>query len=517
MANILTRLFGAAAKKTSGGENQSTIPIPVKALPNSSITTPTYIGSARQAKIANSAQNPTSVDRNSFARNSSTLNATIANLVRTSPELSQSIASKLALALSPTTTAIALNINDQTVNPEATLFVQSLILRLNTQSPDPTGFQRSTDLRSTSSQLLMDLLRFGAMAAELVLDKGRKPSLIKPFSSESIVWTTSTDLKSSTPSIKTKDKTGQTVDTILDFATIFYSVSSQDNATAYAESPIIAAIQPILWSYEFSDSLRRAATKNLLQRLLITINSEKWMQRLPLEVQADASKMSEAITQTISSIESQINGLSPEDALVIFDNLEADTISDSNRSEDRSIEVLEKLINGQISAGSRTLPSIIGKGESSSAASTESQLFLKAIATIQTELNTLFSRIFTLCARLYGFDVAVNFSFEEPNLRPSLELESFKSVRQARILDQLSLGLISDIEASIMLTGTVPPAGYKDLAGTYFKIGPVDTAQNDYSNTSATASGKPNATQTEKDSNPDTPTGVPGKNSPSKK
>lgn len=514
MANLLYRLFGAIIQKTSGGVVPAPpTPIPTKALPNSSITTPTYVGSARQAKIANTLQNPTSVDRNSFARNSSSLNATIANLVRTSPELSQSIASKLALALSSTTTAIAYNLTDQTINSEATLFVQSLILRLNTQSPDPTGFQRSTDLRSTSSQLLMDLLRFGAMAAELVLDKGRKPIYVKPFSSESIVWTTSKDLKSSVPSIKTKDKAGQTVDIILDFATIFYSASAQDNATAYAESPIIAAIQPILWSYEFSDSLRRAATKNLLQRLKITINSEKWMQRLPLEVQADASKMSEAIAQTISSIESQINGLSPEDALVIFDNLEADTIADANRSEDRSIEVLDALINGQIAAGSRTLPSIIGKGESSSAASTESQLFLKAVSTIQIELNILFSRIFTLCARLYGFDVGVVFAFEEPNLRPSLELESFKTVRQARLLDQLSLGLISDVEASILLTNTVPPAGYKNVSGTYFRVGPVDTAQNDYSNTSATTSSKPDSTKTQKDTNPDTPTGVPGRNS----
>jgi len=75
------------------------------------------------------------------------------------------------------------------------------------------------------------------------------------------------------------------------------------------------------------------------------------------------------------------------------------------------------------------------------------------------------------------------------------------------------LGLISDIEASIVLTGSLPPAGYKSLAGTYFKVGPVDTKQNDYSNTSATADGKTDSTQTTKDSAPNTPTGVPGRNS----
>ena len=42
------------------------------------------------------------------------------------------------------------------------------------------------------------------------------------------------------------------------------------------------------------------------------------------------------------------------------------------------------------------------------------------------------------------------------------------------VLEQLSLGLISDEEACLRLTGKLPPAGYKPLSGTFFKAGATD-------------------------------------------
>jgi len=61
-------------------------------------------------------------------------------------------------------------------------------------------------------------------------------------------------------------------------------------------------------------------------------------------------------------------------------------------------------------------------------------------------------------------------------LRPDLELEAFKSMRQSRILEQLSIGAITDIEAVLDLTGSIPPPGYKSLSGTMFRTGVANPA-----------------------------------------
>jgi hypothetical protein len=119
-------------------------------------------------------------------------------------------------------------------------------------------------------------------------------------------------------------------------------------------------------------------------------------------------------------------------------------------------------------------------------ASTQSMLYLKTVeGAVLYKLNEIYSRALTLCIRMYGIDAVVEFEYERPNLRPDAELESFKSVRQSRYLEQLSIGQIDDDEASLKLTGTLPPVGAKKLSGTFFKAqAPQDTG-NSTSNTSA--------------------------------
>lgn len=465
---------------------------------------PKYLGSARNSAIPNSGTDTTSVDRTIFARSAGSLNKVIANLVKVSPDLSQAVATKITSGISESYTIIAYS-EDGLVDENGTRMAQALALKMDCQAPDYSRFQRSTDLRSVSASLLSDLLRYGSMGAELVLSKGRQPSHINPFSTSDIKWADDTD--SSYIIYSTKEGPIP-----LNYPTIFYSASVQDNETPYSDSPLQSAIQACLFDAEFFDSLRKAAIKTLLPRLVVTINSEKWLQGLPLEVQSDQTKLQEYITSTVSQVEEQMNGLNPEDALVLFDTLQASDIQNSNNSSDRGIEVLKDLIAGQISSGSKVLPSILGRASSSSAASSEAMLYVKSVAAIQLELNAFYSRIFTLAVRLFGMPVNVKFVYEPVNLRPALELEGFKVTKQSRIMDQLSIGLITDVEASILLTGSLPPAGYVNVSGTQFKTGAIPVTGNDYSNTSVGPTDKTDSNQTVKNNTPETSPNAPGRN-----
>ncbi len=463
-----------------------------------------YLGTAKGVKISNPALNTTNLDRGSFSRNAANLNEVIKNLVLTSPDLSYAVAAKLAMAITNKYTAIAYDETGR-IDTKGTEVAQALCQKFDTQSYDYTKYTKSTDLRTTSAMLLLDSLRYGCMGGELVLDKGRLPSFIKPFPMQDIEW--ADDNPSTYPIFKGKDG-----DVPLNFPTIFTSTSAQDTTTPYASSPLQTAIQASLHDIEFVDTLRKAATKNLLQRLRLTIDGEKWKTSLPVDVQYDAEKLEVARQQTLTDLENQLNSLSAEDALVIWDSLEVSTIADANRSEDRSIKVLSELISGQVSAGAKILPSIIGRGDESSVASTESMLFVKALTHIQDELNIFYSRVLTLAVRLLGQECSVRFKYQEASLRPEIETASFRAVEQSMKLEQLSLGLITDEECSIKLTGTLPPTGFTPLAGTMFKNTPVDTKQNDYSNTSATTEGKTNDTSSGKNIKSNAPTGVKGKN-----
>ena len=60
-----------------------------------------------------------------------------------------------------------------------------------------------------------------------------------------------------------------------------------------------------------------------------------------------------------------------------------------------------------------------------------------------------------------GLDVVVKFTYADIDLRPEADLAAFRQTQQMMTLEKLSLGLITDEEASLTLTGKLPPPGYK--------------------------------------------------------
>ena len=188
------------------------------------------------------------------------------------------------------------------------------------------------------------------------------------------------------------------------------------------------------------------------------------------EAQQDQDVAAKEMNSLISQIESRVNSLKPEDALVYFDSLGFSVKDAAPPNVANEYETLKDIGNARVATGAKTLPAILGHGvASSNIASTETMLFVKnAVGIITTKLDELFSRALTLAVRLYGIDCVVEFRFDDVNLRPELELEAFKETRQRRTLELLSLGFYSDDEAAVMLTGHLPPEQFKPLSGTNF-------------------------------------------------
>ena len=421
-------------------------------------------------------------------RNLATTWDTLRELAAASPDLSASVFAYIRTAITPTYTAIARNI-DGTCNVEATVALQQLLTRLDVLQDYTDGFSGIPDLRSCSESLAKELILYGAMSLELVLGKDRLPRSLMPVSITKIKF------RSDGPWLKAFQKVGGT-EIDLDIPTFFYSSLDQDLLQPYASSPLESAIQPVLFNTEFQNDLRRIVKKAIHPRIRAIIDSEKFKKNIPPDVAVDPEKLAAYMSAVISEIESKINGLNPEDSIIAFDTIDFNYLTGGNISLDAEYKVLTDIIDSKMATGAKTLPSILGHGSGSqNIASSETLLFMKNVeGAIQLKLNELLSRALTLAVRLYGFDVYAEFKYAEIDLRPSSELEAFKVMKQSRILEQLSLGLISDVEASIQLTGGLPPAGAPKLSGTFFRpsSGQDPTAvadANAYSNTGTGGNG----------------------------
>lgn len=423
-------------------------------------------------------------------RNGNDSRQIIADFARSTPDLSAAVTAYVRTGVTSGWTALAKN-PDGTISPEATAALQQVITWFNVMNDYSLGYDDGGSIRSVSEQWAWELLTQGAMAGELVLNKARLPDKVQPIAVRQIEWLPSADAKRLVPQ---QSIAGQKIP--LNIPTFFYVALDSDLTNPYAISPIEPAIQAVLFSAQFMNDIRRVVRKAIHPRVDVTIDEEKFRKLVPPEISADAEKMMAWMDAVISNLEGKINGLEPEDALVHFDTIGLEVVDHGNTNLSQEYAVLQGMADAKLASGAKVMPTVLGQGKgTSNTASAETLMFMKYVeGTVWGKLNEMWSKMLTLGVRLLGHDVYVEFTFNPIDLRPENELEAFKAMRQSRLMEQLSLGFITDEEAAIALTGHLPPAGFKTLSGTMFmtpgKADPAGDGFNGASNKGSTMNQK---------------------------
>jgi hypothetical protein len=474
------RARGASQQALEFAASVVEMPAPPKAKGSPAI--PTYLRNAQQPPDSFLIQDDlrlANVDIESLRTHPSTP-ATLRILSKASPDLSAAKSAFNRVGITSKYTVISRNL-DGTLNEQGTQLAQELCRRFDLLGPTEGGYNAWPSIRACSESMGGELYLLGACAMEVVLNKSRLPEALMPIAVDTIKFKYQKRRK-----VPFQVLGGEEVS--LDFPTFFYVSLDQSLRTAYADSQVESCIQPMIASQSFANDLRRVFRRSISPRLKSTLNHEKWLASVPSEIRHDPVELEKYQNRAIAQVESLINGLNPEDALILWDIVEVDLLNNGNTTLSEEYKIFSSILNGKLAAGAKTMPVILGHESvgSSNIASSQAMLYLKQVeGACMFKLNEIYSRALTLCVRLYGIDAVVEFAYDPPNLRPESELEAFKSMRQSRILEQLSLGLITDAEANLELTGTLPPPGAPKLSGTMFKNSPPGNISTPESNTGA--------------------------------
>lgn len=485
----MLKRFWAGITRSAGADLPSE---PLPTIKGKRQALPSYLTSAKQAQtpIPLTDRRLATTDPVVSYRNGASTSQVLRDFAASSPELSAAIFAYLRIAISNKFVAVCKN-PDGTFNPDATRALQQVISRIDVLPDYTEGFNGVASLRSLSESLGKELLLEGAMCAELVLNKARLPSRIQPISVSGL------KLQPDKDGYLVPVQSVGGVNTVLDSPAIFYVSLDQDLKNAYAASPLEPALKAVVFSEQFIADLQRVVKRVVNPRMQFTINEELFRKNAPGDATGDPKRMAEYMNEVIRQIQNMVNDLKPEDALVLFDSIEFELANNGNASLSQEWDFIKTIVESKLASGAKTMPAVLGMSPGSqNVASTESMLFVKsATGAITGKLNEFYSRVFTLAIRLLGFDVVCDFRYEPVDLRPESELESFKAVKQSRVLELLSLGLITDEEAALELTGKLPPPGMTALSGTKFMSNAApngadtnngDSALNkDLSNTSA--------------------------------
>ena len=398
-------------------------------------------------------------------RNGNDTRKIIHDYAHTSPDLSAALWAYLRVGIPSKYTAIAKSAVDGTIDVAATTLLQQIITRMDVMPDYTEGYSNVQSLKSLSESLAKELMMYGAMAGELILDKSRLPSAIQPVSVFTIQF------KPDGKGLKPVQRVGnEEID--LDIPTFVMLGLDQDLTEAYPSSPFESAIKPVLFKEEFAQDIHKIIKRVIHPRQKAKINEEMFRKNLDQEAQLDPEKAKEAMNQVTNELQNLVNNLAPDEALVHFDTVDFEVENPSNAGLASEYEVLQQIGNSRLSTGAKTMGTILGfQGGSSNIASSETMLFMKsATSAVKDKLDLFYSRIFTTALRLFGLDVVVEFRYADIDLRPEADLSAFRQTQQMMTLEKLSLGLITDEEASLTLTGKLPPSGYKPLSGTMFHL-----------------------------------------------
>lgn len=320
-------------------------------------------------------------------------------------------------------------------------------------------------INQTASLLMKYLIIRGGIALELVLNGNKTMHELVVIDPVKVQFK---HVKSGVFKPVQINAAGKTIK--LDIPTFFWGLLDPDADNPYETPPFLPVLQAILFNISVMQDLERIVKRVAFPRISIKIIESTLRKFAPLEAQTDDGKMSEWLRKQKSDIASSLRDLAPEDAAVFFDSLEIDVLeTKTNASID--YRPLKDVIDQRIITGLKSLPTILGRqfGSSQTLSGVEALLYSKGIASLQDVVAQVLSRALTLAMRLEGNLGYAKVTYNVVNLKPANELEAFLTLKQARVLEQLSLGFITDAEAVSELTGEpTVPQGYVPKSGTGF-------------------------------------------------
>jgi hypothetical protein len=342
--------------------------------------------------------------------------------------------------------------------------LQQVIDTLTSRTDFTTGFEFRQTLESIAQDMRYMLLLRGGICVELILDKLRLPQKIRQVDMATI------EFYEDKPGVYKPSQSINNTKTLLDFPTIFIKTHQQNPTRIYNFSIFVAAINIIAARQKVINTLYDIAKFTGYPRIDVTVLEEVIRNSAPAEMRENPAEMSKYLNSQIASIRAAITNLEADQALVHTSAIEFEVKgAPQGGAISDNLEAVIKVLNDQNQAALKAMGTVLGRGQVGvNTASTEARLFSMYADQLNLSVAEIFEDVFTLSMRLLGNTSKVTCKFAPAELRPDMELEPQRTMLQSRLLKDLSLGVISDIEYHQKMYNRMPPKGAVKLSGTRF-------------------------------------------------
>jgi hypothetical protein len=395
-------------------------------------------------------------------------------LCRHDPDVSASLFAYSSIASSAKMVIEAYDLNG-VESPEGIQIANAILERVFNVNDYTLGFSAKLSREEFFNEMSYMILMRGGAGMELVLNKQLEPDSFRLVDIATLTWN-ETAPGVYKPMQKTAGAQGDGIS--LDIPTFFTTRFHQDPTDIYTYSPFVSAINTVAARQQVINELYRIMQVTGYPRLDIEVLEDIIMASAPPTLRQNPKERQQFVDQQIASIRNQFSSIRSDQAFVHTNAVQTKMINDKNPGAGIQISEVIETLDAQNQAALKTMPSVVGKGSNGNVASAESRLFAMSCDTLNKIKAVPIQAALTLGARLAGFQGSIKVGFTPIELRPTLELEAQRTMLQARLLQDLSRGLISDHEYHMQMYQRPKPEAAPELSGTNF-LNPVDTTQID--------------------------------------
>lgn len=386
------------------------------------------------------------------------------NLFKHDPDVSASVNAYLTVASSVEPWWIVRNpqgLLDSAGQEQIDLIMESLFTKYDYS----LGFQLKPGMHTFFNELRYMLLLRGAIGTELILDKTMVPTGLRHIDMATVQWR-----EKQAGLLKPVQVAAGSSDEInLDIPTFFVNFLNRDPTGVYAYSPFVSAINTIAARQQIVNDLYRIMRKTGYPRMHIEVLEEVLRKNAPADARADERVMASWMQERLADISSTVSTLSVDQAFVHTDVVKPSMMNEKSPGMAIDINPMIDMFNDQNQAALKTMATIIGRGDRGvNTASVESRIFSLHADALNGPIAEFMTEMLTLALRMSGNQGRVEFGFDKVELRPDLELEPQRTMKQNRLLSLLSLGAMTDDEFHWEMFGKARPAGAPELSGTGF-------------------------------------------------
>ncbi len=185
----------------------------------------------------------------------------------------------------------------------------------------------------------------------------------------------------------------------------------------YGRSLFLAALTAIFFKVQLLTDLEAVVHNQGYPRLDVKVLQEAVYTNAPQSIKAPGheAELAQYAADVLASIQEAYNSLNPDDTFIHFDNVEVGYTGPQGGGA-INFDVLRSILDTQIIAGLKQLPSFLGRNEGSSTthATVQYRVFVYLIEALQRRTKRLIEWAQTTTLQVAGFQAVARVTFEEP-------------------------------------------------------------------------------------------------------